>query len=162
MQTSSPTGWPAHARLKNVFTEDEKYQNLMKWLKSLKYLGSLHHYTNFIFRMFECFGFVQIWWCYADCKFSLSTIICCLRFYLTQDGGSLFCFGFLIVTQVFIINILLFIFIYIYIFLSIFIDHTNMSHVMRKPAFVICEQQRRRLACASAQSDQHLYYSLLR
>ena len=37
---------------------------------------------------------------------------------------------------------------------------------MRKPVFVICEQQRRRSACASAQSDQqvaqadqHLYYS---
>ena len=29
-------------------------------------------------------------------------------------------------------------------------------------SYVICEQQRRRSACASAQSDQHLYCSLLR
>ena len=28
-QTASPTGW----RLKNEFTEDEKYHNLMRWLK---------------------------------------------------------------------------------------------------------------------------------
>ena len=33
---------------------------------------------------------------------------------------------------------------------------------MRKPAFAICEQQRRRSACASAQSVQRLCYSLLR
>ena len=33
---------------------------------------------------------------------------------------------------------------------------------MTKPAFAICEQQRRRSACASAQSDQHLYCSLPR
>ena len=38
----------------------------------------------------------------------------------------------------------------------------HMSHVMRKPAFAICEQQKRRSACASAQSDQRLCYSLLR
>ena len=31
---------------------------------------------------------------------------------------------------------------------------------MRKPAYAICEQQRRRLACASAQSDQRLCCSL--
>ena len=36
------------------------------------------------------------------------------------------------------------------------------SHVMRKPVFAICEQQRHRSACASAQSDQCLYYSLPR
>ena len=36
-----------------------------------------------------------------------------------------------------------------------------MSHVMRKPVFAVCEQQRRRSACASAQSDQHLCSSLL-
>ena len=29
----------------------------------------------------------------------------------------------------------------------------NMSHIMRKPVFAICKQQRRRSACASAQSD---------
>ena len=29
-----------------------------------------------------------------------------------------------------------------------------LSHVMRKPVYAICEQQRRRSACASAQSDQ--------
>ena len=32
-----------------------------------------------------------------------------------------------------------------------------MSHVMRKPVYVICEQQRCRSACASTQSDQHLF-----
>ena len=37
----------------------------------------------------------------------------------------------------------------------------NMSHVMRKPVFDICERQRHRSACASAQSDQHLCYLLL-
>ena len=31
-----------------------------------------------------------------------------------------------------------------------------MSHIMRKPVLAICEQQRCRSACASAQSDQHL------
>ena len=36
-----------------------------------------------------------------------------------------------------------------------------MSHVMRKPVSAICEQQRRRSACTSAQSDQHLCCSLL-
>ena len=36
----------------------------------------------------------------------------------------------------------------------------NMSRAMRKPFFAICEQQRRRSACASAQSDQRLCYSL--
>ena len=38
----------------------------------------------------------------------------------------------------------------------------HMSHVMRKPVFVICEQQRRRSACISAQSDQRLCCSLRR
>ena len=31
-----------------------------------------------------------------------------------------------------------------------------MSHAMRKPSLAICEQQRRRSAYASMQSDQHL------
>ena len=35
-------------------------------------------------------------------------------------------------------------------------SNSNMSHVMRKPVFAICEQQRHRSACASAQSDQCL------
>ena len=35
-----------------------------------------------------------------------------------------------------------------------------MSHVMRKPVYVICEQQRRRSVCTSAQSDQRLCCSL--
>ena len=39
---------------------------------------------------------------------------------------------------------------------------SDMSHVMIKPVFAICEQQRRRSACASAQPDQRLCYSLLR
>ena len=36
----------------------------------------------------------------------------------------------------------------------------HMSHVMRKPVYAICEQQRRRSTCASAQSDQCLCCSL--
>ena len=42
------------------------------------------------------------------------------------------------------------------------VDRKYLSYVMRKPAFAICEQQRRKSACASAQSDQRLRYSLLR
>ena len=38
----------------------------------------------------------------------------------------------------------------------------KLIHVMRKPVYAICEQQRPRSACASAQSVQHLYCSLLR
>ena len=37
-----------------------------------------------------------------------------------------------------------------------------MSNVMRKPVFAICEQQKCRSACTSAQSDQRICYSLLR
>ena len=37
----------------------------------------------------------------------------------------------------------------------------NMGLDMRKPVFRVCEQQRDRPACASAQSDQGLCYSLL-
>ena len=41
--------------------------------------------------------------------------------------------------------------------------HTDhVSPVMRKPVFAICEQQRRRSACASVQSDQRLCCSLPR
>ena len=36
----------------------------------------------------------------------------------------------------------------------------ELNHVMRKLAFAICEQQRHRSACASAQSDQRLCCSL--
>ena len=32
----------------------------------------------------------------------------------------------------------------------------KVSHVMRKPVYAICEQQRRRSACTSAQYDQHV------
>ena len=35
-----------------------------------------------------------------------------------------------------------------------------MSLDLRKPDFVVCEQQRHRSACAYVQSDQHLCYSL--
>ena len=38
----------------------------------------------------------------------------------------------------------------------------NMSHVTRKSINVICEQHRRRSACASAQSGQRLCCSLSR
>ena len=37
----------------------------------------------------------------------------------------------------------------------------HMSHVVRKPVFAICEQQRRRSACESAQSDQRLCFRCL-
>ena len=40
--------------------------------------------------------------------------------------------------------------------------YNKMSLVMRKPVYAICEQQRRRSTCASAQSDQHLCCSLPR
>ena len=46
------------------------------------------------------------------------------------------------------------------LFSQSFIFYT--SHVMRKPVLAICKQQRCRSACASAQSDQHLCFSLLR
>ena len=36
----------------------------------------------------------------------------------------------------------------------------QMSPIMRKPVFAICEQQRCRSACASMQSDQHHCWSL--
>ena len=40
--------------------------------------------------------------------------------------------------------------------------HENkMSDVMRKPFYAICEQQRRRSACASAQSNQRLCFRCL-
>ena len=53
------------------------------------------------------------------------------------------------------------------VYLLTFLVHTKYcpyigSHVIRKPVFVICKQQRRRSACAPAQSDQHLCYSLPR
>ena len=38
--------------------------------------------------------------------------------------------------------------------------YLKMGHIMRKPVFVICEQQRRRSACASTQSGQRLCCSL--
>ena len=44
---------------------------------------------------------------------------------------------------------------------DILLGFYNMSHVMRKPVYSICEQQRRRSACASAQSDQRLCFRFL-
>ena len=41
-------------------------------------------------------------------------------------------------------------------------DVYQMSHDIRKPVYAIDEQQRRRSACASTQSDQHLCCSLPR
>ena len=41
------------------------------------------------------------------------------------------------------------------------INHFHMSHIMRKPVYAICEQHRRRSACASVQSDQRLCLSCL-
>ena len=38
----------------------------------------------------------------------------------------------------------------------------QLSYIMRKLVFGICEQQRCRSACPSAQSDQHLLFSLPR
>ena len=40
----------------------------------------------------------------------------------------------------------------------IFYTHYYMRHIMRKRVFAICEQQRRRSACAPTQSDQHLCF----
>ena len=48
---------------------------------------------------------------------------------------------------------------------EVIMNHFNshkLNHVMRKPVHAICEQQRRRSACASAQSDQRLCCSLPR
>ena len=42
------------------------------------------------------------------------------------------------------------------------IGHPKLSLVMRKPVYAICDQQRCRSACASAQFDQHLCCSLPR
>ena len=41
-------------------------------------------------------------------------------------------------------------------------DLLDLRHIMRKPIFVICEQQRLRSACTSMQSDQPLWCSLPR
>ena len=42
-------------------------------------------------------------------------------------------------------------------------DKQRLMALVRKPVFRICKHQRGRPACAkSAQSDQHLYYSLIR
>ena len=45
-------------------------------------------------------------------------------------------------------------------FLYLFFHKELMGHIMRKPVFVICEQQMRRSAWASTQSDQRLCCSL--
>ena len=52
---------------------------------------------------------------------------------------------------------------YIRVLLAIVTRH-QMAHLhnVRKLSYAICEQQRRRSACASAQSDQRLCCSLLR
>ena len=39
--------------------------------------------------------------------------------------------------------------------------YLHLSHVMRKPFFAICQQQRRRSACACVQSDQRLCFCCL-
>ena len=43
---------------------------------------------------------------------------------------------------------------------TIYIPKWQLCHVMRKPVYAICEQQRRRSACPSTQSDQRLCFSL--
>ena len=43
---------------------------------------------------------------------------------------------------------------------SLEMSYLHMRSDMTKPVLAICEQQRRRSACASALSDQHLYCSL--
>ena len=42
------------------------------------------------------------------------------------------------------------------------VKRVYLSHIMRKPVLVVCGQQRRRSACTSMQSDQHLCCSLFR
>ena len=44
--------------------------------------------------------------------------------------------------------------------LSLQFSGYHLSHVVRKPVYAICEQQRHRSACALSQSDQRLYCSL--
>ena len=46
-------------------------------------------------------------------------------------------------------------------FFGFFTVPLNLSQVVRKPVYVINEQQRRRSACASVQSDQRLCRSLI-
>ena len=48
----------------------------------------------------------------------------------------------------------------LYGFLRWLLCQYGMSHVIRKPVYALCEQQRRRSACADAHSDQHLCCSL--
>ena len=55
-------------------------------------------------------------------------------------------------------NVFVCIHVYFGLFINISIQY--FSSVMRNPAFAICEQQRRRSACAFAQSDQRLCSSL--
>ena len=43
----------------------------------------------------------------------------------------------------------------------LFSEKAYIGLVLRKPVFVVCEQQKRRPACASAQSDQCLCYALI-
>ena len=40
--------------------------------------------------------------------------------------------------------------------------NSQMDLDTRKPVFRVCEQKRRRPACSSGQSDQHLYYLRIR
>ena len=49
----------------------------------------------------------------------------------------------------------------IYFLFSFVSSLTVLSHGMRKPVLAICEKQRCRSACASAQSDQHLCFCYL-
>ena len=51
--------------------------------------------------------------------------------------------------------------IWIYSFIGIKIILSYMGLNTRKPVFRICKEQRCGPACASAQSDQHLYYLLI-
>ena len=39
-------------------------------------------------------------------------------------------------------------------------QYIHMSHIMRKPVYAICEQQRRRSTCTFAQSDQRLCWHI--
>ena len=45
---------------------------------------------------------------------------------------------------------------------SSFTDLHHLIHVMRKPVYAICKQQKHKSACTSVQSDQHLCCSLPR
>ena len=94
----------------------------------------------------------------------LLVLSCCGSYYETQRNRSnviLFQYS-MIRTRLAPVVFFFFFFLLLLLLLlfSVYIIIYKMSHAMRTPVFAICEQQKRRSACASAQSDQRLCCSL--